>query len=181
MGIYDRDYMREDSAPRPRLGGRSEAPASALAARVLVVLLAVGLAVLALRLPVPIYAKIPILVGSGFLIRYLWELARGLEGHHFLKQGVIAERRGDHSSAAANYERAAACRPRDVYVSLRLLSAYHGSGSAEKARALIEARNGAVFEERHVEEMEHLVSKHRPVTFCKTDAGFRMELVDENS
>lgn len=177
MGIYDRDYMRDDSASRSGRGEQAGSPVGAKAARVFVVLFAIGLSVLALRMPIPIYLKVPLLVGVGFLIRYLWTLARKVEGYHFLKQGVIAERRGDYAGAVPCYERATRCRAGDMYAQLRLLSAYHGAGCFSKARALIESLDGAAFEGRHVEEMEHLVVKYQPVCFAEVGALFQMTLL----
>ena len=176
MGIYDRDYMRDDVAPRSGRGGRAGRPVGAVVARVCVVLLAIGLSVLALRVPIPIYLKIPVLVGVGFLIRYLWTLAREFEGHHFLKQGVIAERRGDYPGAVSHYERSLECRCGDSYVTQRLLSVYHAAGHVNKAAKLIETLDGTVVQERHVEELEHLVIKYRPVIFERVTSGFRVIL-----
>ncbi|MEM7147697.1 MAG: hypothetical protein AAF591_21520 [Verrucomicrobiota bacterium] len=170
MGIYDRDYMRDDTLSSPGVS------VGTIIARVGVVVISLFLAVYCLRLPVPLYIKVPALIGVAFLIRFLWGIPRKAEGERFLRQGVLAERRQAYDLAIRHYQLAAERIPKNVYVSLRLLSAYHFSNRTSKAEELILSLDGILLPERYIEEMEFLVSEYRTATFEKVGSKSRMTL-----
>ncbi len=170
MGIYERDYMRE--APSPQ-GGRQAGP---VVARIAVILFSAVLVVACFRMPLPLYVKLPVLIGLGFGIRYLWSVPRSMEGTSYLRKGALAERARDHARAAYFYELALRRLPGDSTVLLRLLSAYHFSDRVHKARELIRKIDGKVFRERELEELEFLLSKYGSVSLERAGSGSRVRL-----
>ena len=168
MGIAEREYMRGDGG-----GGNNLA---SLITKVIVVVISAVLTLFCLRIPFPIFAKIPMLIALPLLIRYLWSIPRKMDGEHFYKQGRQCEQRNQFDKAVWNYELAVQRLPANPFLSLRLLAAYHASGSIQKAQALIQDLEGSLFAESEVEELESLIGSYRAAAFEKVGDRYRLTL-----
>ena len=173
MGLRDRKYMHEQPSDEE---GRSMGH---YLLRLVTVFLGLYLVFFAVRSPVPILFKIPLLVGLGFFLRYLWRLPLRMTRDSFLEQGQEAERQQNFMKAAYHYERALEVDRDNLTTAIRLLAAYEASDQVKKSCRLIGALEGRIIPERQVEEFEHLVSRYQMVTLEKTDAGCRVRLKEE--
>lgn len=155
MGIYDRDYMRDER----RRGSRSGANAWAGFGLQLLILLGGVLALyIVLRLPLPGVLKL--LAGLGVLSGSIWGVVaapRWSAANHHHRQGWICEARGDYGEAIEHYQKALGGNQRSSSLAVRLLAAYHGAGRTEDAKALLRYLDRARFNEVDVEEMEMLL------------------------
>ncbi|HAV65437.1 MAG TPA: hypothetical protein DCY13_24060 [Verrucomicrobiales bacterium] len=158
MGIYDRDYMRQESAP--------PAQGIILLIRALGVIGSVVVLFILLRIPLPLPAKLVLLAAVVFGFRWLLVLLpRRIEGDFLFERGRHHERNGDKERAVADYEQALLRLPGESSILLRLLAAYDSALHVQKAKELITRLDGRSFAEREVEELEALITPYREVTF----------------
>ncbi len=175
MGIHDRDYMRED--------GKASLRGIILSflACILLGIFALYLIFFSLRLPAPIYIKVPLLVGIGLFVRqvYRWTFTESsrskLEGNS-AQRGYQAERRGNHQAAATLYAQALKHSPSDPAIKVRLLAAYYATDQSAEAMKLIATFDGQAFPAKHVEELEFLVLQYQKASFTQADATYRVKL-----
>ena len=171
MGIYDRDYMRDDetSSHRPKEGHPFHP--YLIATAYLVAML------LAFRLPVPIYLKILLAAGClGASIHALIVSPWRRNGRRFKALGRKQEERRLYAEAARYYALAAERLPADTSLLLRLMVMYDCSGQIEKAEQLVEKMNGKVFPDSDRLELETFVGKYRDMELSKLSKGQRLRL-----
>lgn len=170
MSIYERDYMRESTA-------RVRSPSGVSTfIRIGIMLFALFLVFFSIRFRIPLYYKLPMLLGMALLIRWFFSFPRRMDGEFYLKEGFASERNRDYGDAVRYYELAAARLPKFPQLALRRLAAYHATQRDQKVRNLIAEIDGMLFEERDLEELEFLIAKHRPVSFERAGENYRVRL-----
>ena len=115
--------------------------------RIMISLLSFYMIFVGLRLPLPLYAKLPALVGIGLLIRWFFTFPRKMEGEFFFRQGILCERKGDYEGAVGNYEPARDRLPNNTTLMVRLLAAYDNALQINKAKDLISKLRGMILQE----------------------------------
>lgn len=170
MGIYDRDYMRSESA-RPDLGF-----ANVIRGFVIVASIIIGF--ICLRIPIPIFGKIALIILALYFIRWLLSIPRKIERDSLFQQGWQLERSGNPEAAVRSYKQALARSPDDSTTKLRLLAVCNASLQVNQAKELIETVNGRFFQENEIEELEAIVTQYRKIRIEKKGHRYLVQLID---
>jgi len=170
VGIYDRDYMRSEPA-QPGIGLTTMIRVCAIVASIVI-------AFICLRVPMPVLAKLALVLFASGIIWWLFSIPRKIESDFLFQQGRQLERNGNREAAGRSYEQALIRSPNDTAIALRLLAAYNSTLQINKARDLIQRLNGRQFQENEIEELEAIVTQYRRVNFEKHDNRQVMQLTD---
>jgi hypothetical protein len=170
MGIYDRDYMRSESA-QPGFGVTTMI-------RGVVVIIAFVFAFACLRIPMPFFGRMVLVFVATGVLWWLFSIPRKIESDHLFQQGRQLERNGNAEAAVRSYEQALVRSPNNTTTALRLLATYNSALQINKAKDLIQRLNGRIFHEKEIEELEAIVTQYRGVPFENYGARQVMRLTD---
>ncbi len=189
MGLYDRDYMKDQNAAKGNRKNQDASPTFVITAAVAVRFLLCIIAIIVFfRLPIIWWVKFPAIVGiciAGWKWILKTQRAPGKQASqensptstdHF-KEGRAAEAAKDFERAVRHYEIAAGKPLKPNHESVRLLAAYDAAGKLGLAKSLLQELDGRKFPDSAADELESLAEKYFPVQIKKTPGGAQLLLV----